>query len=107
MVADPKRELHALIDQLSDDDAAKTLAYVRQLLGGTYPSPARPQSDAPARPHALPTLHRASAIGSIDDLRTALFAPADNRLWIGARRTAARQARRLIMWTATVAAGQK
>ena len=78
MVADPKQELHALIDQLSDDAAAETLAYARRLLGGTYPSPAHPQTDAPARPHALPTLHRASAIGSIDDLRTALFAPEEN-----------------------------
>jgi hypothetical protein len=65
MVAASKQELHALIDQLSDDDAAETLAYVRQLLGDRCPSPARPQSDAPARPHALPTLHRASAILSI------------------------------------------
>ena len=78
MVADPKQELHALIDQLSDDAAAETLAYARRLLGGTYPSPAHPQTDAPARPHALPTLHRAAAIGSIDDLRTALFAPEEN-----------------------------
>jgi hypothetical protein len=78
MVADPKWELHALIDQLGDDAAAETLAYARQLLGRTYPSPARPQTDAPVRPHALPTLHRAWAIGSIEDLRTALFAPEDN-----------------------------
>lgn len=78
MVADPKRELHALIDQLSDDDAAETLAYARRLLGRTYPSPTRPQTDPPARPRALPTLHGASAIGSIDDLRTALFAPEEN-----------------------------
>jgi hypothetical protein len=75
MVADPKRELHALLDQLSDDAAAETLAYARRLLGRAYPPPARPQTDAPARPHALPTLHRASAISSIDDLRTALLAP--------------------------------
>ena len=32
MVADPKHELHALIDQLSDNDAAETLAFARQLL---------------------------------------------------------------------------
>ena len=78
MVADPKRELHALMDQPSDDDAAETLAYARRLLGRTYPSPTRPQTDPPARPHALSTLHRASAIGGIDDLRTALFEPEEN-----------------------------
>ena len=67
-----------MINQLSDDDAAETLACARRLLGGRYPAPARPQTNALARPHALPTLHRASAIGSINDLRTALFAPEEN-----------------------------
>jgi hypothetical protein len=72
MVADPKHELHALIDQLSDDDAAETLAFARQLLD-VHQARARPPVGFPARPRAVPTLHRAPAIASIDDLRAALF----------------------------------
>lgn len=74
MVANPKQALHTLIDQLSDHDAAETLAYARQLRGSTHPSAARPQTDVLARPHTLPTLHHAPAIDTIDDLRTAIFA---------------------------------
>ena len=47
MVADPKHELRALIDQLSDDDAAKTLAFARQLLD-VHRAQARPPADVPA-----------------------------------------------------------
>ena len=72
MVADPKHELHALIDQLSDDDAAETLAFARQLLEVHRPQ-TRPPAGAPARPRAVPTLHRAPAIASIDNLRAPLF----------------------------------
>jgi hypothetical protein len=35
-------------------------------------------NDEPPRPHAVPTLHRATAIDSIDDLRVVLFAPDEN-----------------------------
>ena len=73
MVADPRHELRTLIDQLSDADAAETLAFARQLLD-VHPARARPPVSVPARPRAVPTLHRAPAIGaSIDDLRAALF----------------------------------
>ena len=72
MVADPKHELRTLIDQLSDDEAAKTLAFARQLLD-VHRAQARPPAGVPMRPRAVPTLHRAPAIGSIDDLRAALF----------------------------------
>jgi hypothetical protein len=72
MVADPKHELRTLIDQLSDDDAAKTLAFARQLLD-VHRAQACPPAGVPARPRAVPTLHRAPAIARIDDLRAALF----------------------------------
>ena len=73
MVADPKHDLHALIDQLSDDDAAETLAFARQLLD-VHRAQVRPPAGVPARPRAVPTLPRAPAIApSIDDLRAALF----------------------------------
>ena len=72
MVADPKHELRTLIDQLSDADAAETLAFARQLLD-VHRARARPPASVPARPRAVPTLHRAPAITSIDDLRAALF----------------------------------
>lgn len=77
MVANPKQALHTLIDQLSDHDAAETLAYARQLLGRTHSSVSRPRTDVPGRPHALPTLHHGSPIDTIDDLRTPIFAPDD------------------------------
>lgn len=75
MVANPKQALYALIDQLSDNEAAETLAYARQLLGHAQLSTVRPQPDAPERPHTLPTLHSAPPISTIDELRAAVFAP--------------------------------
>lgn len=74
MVANPKQALHTLIDQLSDNDAAETLAYARQFLGNTHPPAARPQADVPERPHMLPTLRYAPPISTIDELRAAIFA---------------------------------
>lgn len=72
MAADPTQELHRLINQLGDDATAEVLAFARQLLdvprAGHLPPPA-----VPARPHAVPTLHQAAAIASIDDLRAPLF----------------------------------
>jgi hypothetical protein len=72
MVADPKHELRTLIDQLSDADAAETLAFARQLLEVHRAQP-RPPAGVPARPRTVPTLHRAPAIARIDDLRAAFF----------------------------------
>ena len=77
MVADPRHELRTLIDQLSDADAAETLAFARQLLD-VHPARARPPVSVPARPRAVPTLHRAPAIARIDDLRAALFGPEES-----------------------------
>jgi hypothetical protein len=61
-----------LIDQLRDDDAAKTLAFARQVLD-VHRALACPPTGVPARPQAVPTLHRAPAIARIDDLRAAFF----------------------------------
>jgi hypothetical protein len=77
MATDPKHELHALIDQLSDDDAAETLAFARQLLD-VHRAQARPPAGVSVRPRAVPTLHRAPAIARIDDLRAALFGPEES-----------------------------
>jgi hypothetical protein len=54
------------------DDAAETLAFARQLRD-LHRAQTRPPTGIPARPRAVPTLHRAPAIASIDDLRAALF----------------------------------
>lgn len=77
MAADPKYELHRLIDQLGDDAAAETLMFARQLLGVQRRQP-RAQAGVPLRPHAVPTLHRAPAITTIDDLRATLFGTRDS-----------------------------
>ena len=60
MVADPKQELHALVDQLSSEDAATLLADARRLA-------------MRRRGHELPTLHTASPVASIDELRGDVF----------------------------------
>lgn len=72
MVANPKQELHTLINQLSDDDAAATLAYARRLRG-VHSSLAQPQSGVPSRSHTLPTLHHAPPVSTINDLRAPIF----------------------------------
>src|SRR5579883_3219718 len=64
MVANPKQELHALIEQLSDDAAAETLAFARQLRDGTRSAAVRSPTAAPRRPQSLPTLHHAPARSS-------------------------------------------
>jgi len=75
MVADPKRELHALIDHLDADDTANTLAYARSLIGihiGISASASSRPVDM-RQQQSLPTLHSAPAIRTIDDLRTDVF----------------------------------
>lgn len=72
MVVGPKRDLHTLIDHLSNDDAAETLAFARRLRDVHEEQTRSPASGPPSR-HAVPTLHRAPAIASIDDLKAALF----------------------------------
>ena len=78
MVANPKQELHALIEHLSDDAAAETLAFARQLRDETRSAAVRAPTATPRRPQSLPTLHHAPAISSIDDLRTDLFPPEED-----------------------------
>lgn len=77
MATDHKHELHALIDQLGDDAAAETLAFARQLLSVDPPQPRAPIYPL-ARPHAVPALHRATTIVTIDDLHAPLFAEEEN-----------------------------
>ncbi len=78
MAANPKQELHNVVDQLSDTAAADTLAYARSLLHRAPSAARQPQESMPEREYALPTLHRAPAIGTIDELRAPLFAPEDS-----------------------------
>jgi hypothetical protein len=71
MAVDPKSELRALIDHLDGDDAAETLTYARRLLQAH-------QRRVPQRPlepgqHSVPTLHRASPVANVDDLRVDLL----------------------------------
>ena len=66
MAANPKHELHALVDQLSDEAATKLLADARRLAGRQR------------RSHELPTLHSAPPIASIDELRGAVFPPEES-----------------------------
>ena len=63
MAADPLRELHELIDQLSNEEARALLINVRQI--------------AARRPsvHELPTMHVAPPITNIDDLASDIFPP--------------------------------
>jgi hypothetical protein len=65
MAANPKRELHELVDRLGDEEAAALLVEARRLAGGR-------------RGHELPTLHTAPPIGSIDDLRGQVFPPEED-----------------------------
>ena len=65
MAADPKQELHELVEQLSDEEAAALLADARRLAGRRR------------RGHDLPTLHTAPPIASIDELRGAVFPPGE------------------------------
>jgi hypothetical protein len=77
LLADPRRELRALIDRLSDDDAAETLTYARHLLE-SMPLQSQVPKGMPRRPRALPVLHRAPPITGIDALHMPLFAPDDD-----------------------------
>ncbi len=63
MAADPRQELHELVDQLSQEEAAALLADARRLTGRRR------------RGHDLPTLHSAPPIASIDELRGEVFPP--------------------------------
>ena len=63
MAADPVRELHELIDQLSDEEASALLVNVRQITARRRPN------------HEIPIMHIAPPITSIDDLRSNLFPP--------------------------------
>ena len=65
MAADPKRELHELVEQLSPEDAARLLADARRLAAGR-------------RGRELPTLHAAPPIATIDDLRGDVFPPGED-----------------------------
>lgn len=77
MVADPKHELHHVIDQLTDNDAAEMLAFARRLLGA-HGTQVHHHAGIPPRPRAVPMLHQAPAIAGIDDLRAALFDPEES-----------------------------
>ena len=66
MAADPKQELHELVEQLSLEDAAALLADARRL------------ANRRRRGHDLPTLHRAPPIASIDELRSDVFPPEES-----------------------------
>ena len=65
MAADPKRELHELVEQLSPEDAAALLADARRLTAGR-------------RGRVLPTLHTAPPIATIDELRGDVFPPGED-----------------------------
>lgn len=64
MAADPVRELHELIDQLSNEEANALLANVRQIAAKHRPTP------------EIPTMHVAPPIRNIDDLVSDVF-PSD------------------------------
>ncbi len=72
MAADPKQELHALIDQLDQTDARETLIYLQGRL------PEHRPFESGAQTHDVPTRHRAPAIVTIDNLRVPLFAPEES-----------------------------
>jgi len=72
MVADPKRELHALIDHLDADDTANTLAYARSLISIHSASASSQPVDA-GQQHSLPTLRTVPPIRTIDDLWANVF----------------------------------
>ena len=65
MAADPKQELHAIIDLLTPEDAATLLASARSLA-------------ARRRGHNLPVMHTAPTISSIDILRGDVFPPEED-----------------------------
>ncbi len=66
MAADPISKLHALIDQLSNEEASALLINVRQIAARRRPN------------HEIPTMHIAPPITSIDDLRSNLFPPEES-----------------------------
>lgn len=72
MAADPKAELHALVDRLSVAQARDTLAYAQERQRRREPS------EQPEPAHNVPTLHRAPAIATIDDLVVPLFSPEES-----------------------------
>ena len=65
MVANPKHELHQLVDQLSDEEAATLLTTAQRLT-------------VRRRAHELPTLHTAPPIADIDELRGDAFPPEED-----------------------------
>lgn len=66
MAADPKQELHALIDQLTPEDAIALLASARSITARRR------------RAHNLPVLHTAPPITNIDVLRGDVFPPEED-----------------------------
>jgi hypothetical protein len=62
MVAGPKRELHSLIDRLSDEQAAEAIRTLRHLT-------------PPPGDHNVPVLRRGRPIDSIDELAGDVFPP--------------------------------
>lgn len=63
MAADPKQELHKLVDRLSDEDATALLVDAWRI------------TSRRRRGHEPPTLHTAAPITSIDALRSDVFPP--------------------------------
>ena len=66
MATNPKQELQELVDQLSDDDVATALNFLRHL--------------APLcrRDQGVPVLHRGRPISSIDELAGDVFPPEES-----------------------------
>ena len=63
MAADPIRELHELIDQLSNEEAKALLVNVRQLTASRRST------------HEIPTMHVAPPITNIDNVASDVFPP--------------------------------
>lgn len=66
MAADPISKLHALIDQLSNEEASALLINVRQIAARRRPN------------HEIPTMHIAPPITSIEELSGDIFPPDEN-----------------------------
>jgi hypothetical protein len=76
MTANPKDELHDLVDRLSDREASATLAYARRLL---TERPSADDLDAARRGIGRPTaVVEAPLIGDIDELRAGFWPAEDN-----------------------------